>query len=177
MGSFARGRKGDIRLIFSRNEMDALIGLFPSMAVPPAGPSFFLRGRSGPQSESRTRTEPSSRRISTGLPEAGRWSNRTPPGSASLFIPGGFWHKQPGKTQPRHQPPADAVEVARPIPPGQAVVQLGDEGNSRCCHSATELSSASLCMAIFASSNRPGPAGVGVGWRRRLPAYRWIPCW
>ena len=29
------------------------------------------------------RMEPSSRGISTGLPESGRWSNRSPPGSAS----------------------------------------------------------------------------------------------
>ena len=89
MGSFTRAREKYFRLICARNEMNTLIGLFRSMAGPSAVPSFFrqrfclARFAQWPQSESRTRMEPSSRGISTDWPEAGRWSNRSKPGSAS----------------------------------------------------------------------------------------------
>ena len=45
--------------------------------------SFLERRFPWPQSESMTRMEPSSRRISTGLPESGRWSKKSKLGSAS----------------------------------------------------------------------------------------------
>ena len=64
-----------------------------SMAVRSTGPSdifgniwqgyFLVRRSPWPQSGSRTRMKPSSRGISTGLPEAGRWSKKSKLGSAS----------------------------------------------------------------------------------------------
>ena len=64
-----------------------------SMAVRSTGPSdifgniwqgyFLVRRSPWPQSGSRKRMAPSSRGISTGLPEAGRWSNRSKLCSAS----------------------------------------------------------------------------------------------
>ncbi len=63
------------------------------MAVRSARPSFIfgkfwqryfpVRRSPWPQSGSRTRMKPSSRGISTGLPEAGRWSKKSKLGSAS----------------------------------------------------------------------------------------------
>ncbi len=44
---------------------------------------FFLARSPSSQSESRTRMEPSSLRISTGSPESVRWPNKSKPGSAS----------------------------------------------------------------------------------------------
>ena len=42
MGSSTRGREGNFPGIFGRNEINALIELFRSMAIRPALPSFIL---------------------------------------------------------------------------------------------------------------------------------------
>jgi len=42
MGSFRRDREGNFRGIFGRNEINALIELFRSMAIRSALPSLFL---------------------------------------------------------------------------------------------------------------------------------------
>lgn len=90
MGGFTRLRNEDFR-----QEHAVAEGFMRSVVVPEHddplrmakhffGSGFFLARRSPwPQSPSRTRMLPSSRRISTDLPELGRWSNKSPPGSAS----------------------------------------------------------------------------------------------
>ena len=54
MGPPTRGRERNFRLIFGRNEIAALMGLFRSMAVRPAVPSSFFSLMTKLRASSRT---------------------------------------------------------------------------------------------------------------------------
>jgi hypothetical protein len=86
MNLFTRGREGNFRLTLGRNEMNALIGLFRSIAVHSALPKLFLAaGFSGAAlSVASVRIEDECvsvfEGVSTGLPDSGRWSKKSKPG-------------------------------------------------------------------------------------------------